>query len=320
MQTFDFEKPILALEEKIKKLGETSGRELTKEQEKELLRMNEELEVLKKNIYSSLSAWQKIQISRHPDRPKTHDYIRHLFTDFIELHGDRNSHDDKSMTGGFASLDKQTVMVIGQEKGHTIKEKQKYNFGMNSPSGYKKAVRLMKLAEKFGKPVICFIDTPGASPDMESERQGQAEAIAQSISRMLKLKVPVISVVIGEGTSAGALAIGVADRVLMMEYTWYSVISPEACSSLLWHDWDHREQAAEALKLTSDDLCKFRLIDDVIAEPTGGAHRNPEECYIKVKDYILKYLAQIDELKPEKRIQLRFEKYIKIGNFTEITA
>lgn len=319
MQTFDFEKPIHVLEERIRKFRELIGIESSIADNSELQRMTDELDALKKNIYGSLNAWQKIQISRHPSRPKTMDYINHIFTDFIELHGDRNNHDDHSMVGGLARLNDNTVMVLGQEKGRNIREKQKYNFGMNSPAGFKKAARLMKLAEKFDKPVICFIDTPGASPDFESERLGQAEAIAQSIYRMLKLKVPVISVVIGEGSSAGALSIAVADRLLMMEYTWFSVISPEACSSLLWNDWDHKEQAAEALKLTSEDLCKFRLIDDVITEPMGGAHHNPEECYEKVKEYLVKNLEITEKLKPDKRISKRLNKYVKIGNFTEIT-
>jgi len=317
MLTYDFEKPLVVVEEKIKKLRETMTKDNNPEIVQELADSEAEFKKTKKALYSNLTAWQKIQISRHPDRPKALDYISHIFTDFIELHGDRHIRDDKSLVGGFAFLDNKTVMVIGQEKGKTIKEKQFRNFGMNSPEGYKKSARLMRLAEKFGKPVICFIDTPGASPGLESERHGLAEAIAQNIRQMLSLKVPVISVIIGEGSSAGALALAVSDSILMMEFTWFSVITPESCSWILWHDWEHNEKAAEAMRLTAKDLCKLGMIDEFIKEPIGGAHHNPEACYKAVKEFIISYLVELEKLDPQERIDHRLERFIKIGNFKE---
>jgi acetyl-CoA carboxylase carboxyl transferase subunit alpha len=317
MEVLDFERPILLLEEKIKKLRDAAVKNEDANQEEELVTMTKELAELKINTYKNLTAWQKILIARHRDRPHTTDYIKNLFSGFIELHGDRNLREDKSMTGGFANFEGRTVMVIGQEKGRTTKEKQARNFGMNSPEGYRKSTRLMKLAEKFGKPVICFIDTPGASPGFEAEKHGQAFSIAQNIKQLLNLKVPVVSIIIGEGSSAGALALGVGDRLLMMEYTWFSVVSPETCSSMLWHDWKHNELAAEALKLTAEDLLKSGMIDDIIHEPEGGSHKNPEECYLTVKKHIIFHLDELCKLDPAERITMKLKKYTQVGSFEE---
>lgn len=318
MLSYDFEKPILALEEKIRKFRDNAVKDHKDNTQDEQEEMKKELEDLKKSIYGNLNAWQKIQISRHPDRPRTLDYIKNIFSDFVELHGDRNIRDDKSMVGGFAMLNNKTVMVIGQEKGKTTREKQYRNFGMNSPEGYKKASRLMKLAEKFNKPVICIVDTPGASPGLEAEKHGQAEAIAKNIRELLLLKVPVISVIIGEGSSAGALSMSVADRVLMMEFTWFSVISPESCSSILWHDWNHKEQAAEALRLTADDLYNNGMINTIIREPLGGAHYAPQECYPVVKNQLLFQLDELEKMNADERTKARLQKFISRGFFEEI--
>ncbi len=236
--------------------------------------LEENLLKLKRELYSHLSGWQKVQISRHPERPYTLDYIENITENFLELHGDRNVKDDKAMIGGFATIDGQSVMCIGHQKGRNTKQRQYRNFGMPNPEGYRKALRLMKLAEKFNKPVVCFIDTPGASPGLEAEERGQGEAIAMNLREMAVLKVPIICIIIGEGASGGALGIGVGDKVLMMEYTWYSVISPESCSSILWRSWDYKEKAADALQLTSDNMFKQKLIDGIIPEPLGGAHRD----------------------------------------------
>jgi acetyl-CoA carboxylase carboxyl transferase subunit alpha len=265
-------------------------------------------------LFANLSPWQRVQLSRHPDRPYTLAYI-HAISDnsFMELHGDRNVKDDKAMVGGFGLLNGRSVMFIGQQKGINTKMRQYRNFGMPNPEGYRKALRLMKLAEKFNKPIVTFIDTPGAFPGLEAEERGQGEAIARNIYEMMRLKVPVICIIIGEGASGGALGIGVGDKVVMLENTWYSVISPESCSSILWRSWEHKEKAASALKLTPQDMKGFGLVDDVIQEPIAGAHRNHDEIFQSVKSYIVGYLKELDAVLPEDRIALRIEKFNKMG-------
>ncbi len=309
----DFEEPIRELEEQI-----TKAREIAQctdvcldETVKEL---EEKLKEKTKDIFSNLSPWQRVQLSRHPNRPYSLAYINAI-TDgtFQELHGDRGVRDDKAMVGGFGMIDGQTVMFVGQQKGINTKMRQYRNFGMPNPEGYRKALRLMKLAEKFNKPIVTFIDTPGAFPGLEAEERGQGEAIARNIYEMMQLKVPVICIIIGEGASGGALGIGVGDKVVMLENTWYSVISPESCSSILWRSWEYKEIAADALKLTSKDMKKHKLVDDVISEPLGGAHRNPENTFKQVKKYILKAVEELQKTEPKKRINERIEKYEKMG-------
>lgn len=313
---FDFEKSIQELDEqlqKAKQLSEKSKIDLTatiKDLEEKML---EE----KKRVYGGLNGWQRVQISRHADRPYTLDYIENIFEDFIEQHGDRNVKDDKAIVGGFARLGGQTVMVIGHQKGRNTKQRQYRNFGMPNPEGYRKALRLMKLAEKFNKPIITLIDTPGASPGLEAEERGQGEAIAKNLLEMSVLKVPVICVVIGEGASGGALGIGVGDKVLMLENTWYSVISPESCSSILWRSWDHKAKAAEALKLTATDMLSNKLIDGIIPEPLGGAHANPEEMYKTMKSSLISYIDELKKLDSETLVTKRIEKFSDMGAFTE---
>jgi acetyl-CoA carboxylase carboxyl transferase subunit alpha len=268
-------------------------------------------------LYSNLNGWQRVQISRHPDRPYTLDYVENCFENFVEMHGDRNVKDDKAMIGGFASINGKTVMVIGHQKGRNTKQRQYRNFGMPNPEGYRKALRLMKLAEKLNKPIITFIDTPGASPGLEAEERGQGEAIAKNLLEMSVLKVPVICIIIGEGASGGALGIGVGDRVMMMENTWYSVISPESCSSILWRSWEHKEKAADALKLTANDMLKNKLIDGIISEPLGGAHENPIETYQTMKIEIDRMLAELGKQSSESLISTRIEKFSAMGAFTE---
>jgi acetyl-CoA carboxylase carboxyl transferase subunit alpha len=312
MVFLDFEKPLETLYEqldKIKQVGE--------EGEVDVSVMIRELEakirVKRKEIYSDLTGWQKVQISRHPERPYTLFYINQLCKKFIELHGDRYVKDDKAIVGGLASLDGQTVMVIGHQKGINTKMRQYRNFGMANPDGYRKALRLMKMAERFGFPVLTFIDTPGAYPGLEAEERGQAEAIARNLFEMAQLRVPIICVVIGEGASGGALGIGVGNRIFMLEYAWYSVISPENCSTILWHSWDYKEQAAEALKLTADHMYHFGLIDGIIKEPVGGAHSNPEEAAKLLKKQLKKALTELQYLSPEELIEQRIDKYAKMG-------
>ncbi len=313
---FDFEKPIEELQKQIEKAKETQAKGKVN-----MLDTIEQLEnkvhELRKTIYSELNGWQKVQLSRHPDRPYSLDYVEGVFKDFIELHGDRNVADDKAMIGGLAKLDNQTVMIIGHQKGRNTKQRQMRNFGMPNPEGYRKALRLMKLAEKFNIPVITLIDTPGASPGLEAEERGQGEAIARNLLEMAVLKVPVICVVIGEGASGGALGIGVGDRVLMLEYTWYSVISPESCSSILWRSWDFKEKAAIALKLTSGDMLEMGLIDKIIKEPIGGAHNNPEAMFKTMKAELKKLLKELSEIGREELIEQRVEKFSKMGVYTE---
>ena len=290
--SLDFEKPIIELENKLNQMKEIAAKN-GKNLDNEALSLEDKIVELKKEIFSNLTRWQKVQLSRHPNRPYFLDYIYKITNEFIELHGDRVAKDDKAMIGGIGEIDGNSVMLIGQQKGRTTKERQFRNFGMSNPDGYRKALRLMKMAEKFNMPIVTLIDTPGAYPGLEAEERGQAEAIAKNIQEMATLKVPVICIVIGEGASGGALGIGVGDRVYMMEYTWYSVISPESCSSILWRSWDYKEQAAEALKLTSKDLKKMGIIDGIIKEPLGGAHNDVDLAAKRLKKVILNDIAEI---------------------------
>ena len=312
----DFEKPIADLEAKLldmKQLAEENNVDV----EETVKSLEAKIKELKKETYQNLTRWQRVQISRHPDRPYTLDYIYDITEKFIELHGDRNVKDDKAMVGGLGEIAGQSVMLIGQQKGRNTKQRQMRNFGMANPEGYRKALRLMKLAEKFNVPIVTFIDTPGAFPGMEAEERGQGEAIARNLKEMFMLKVPVICIVIGEGASGGALGIGIGDRVLMLENTWYSVISPESCSSILWRSWDYKEQAAEALKLTAQDMLKFKLIDDIIKEPLGGAHADPAAISKKIKKVILETIKELNALPIEELINQRIEKFSAMGVFVE---
>jgi len=310
----DFEKPIIEIEQKIQEMKKLSD---TLDIEDEIKSLEEKIQQLQDQIYNNLSRWQIVQIARHPERPYTLDYIQKITTDFIELHGDRCFGDDKALVGGFAKLNGETVMIIGQQKGRDTKSNLYRNFGMMNPEGYRKALRLMKLAEKFGKPVITFLDTPGAYPGIGAEERGQAEAIARNLFEMSKLRVPIIVVIIGEGASGGALGIGVGDRILMLEYCWYSVISPESCSSILWRSWDYKEQAAEALKLTAKDLIQFNIIDRIIPEPRGGAHRNPEQAALILKEALIDELNKLKKIKIEKLLEMRIEKFLNMGVYIE---
>ncbi|MBE97566.1 MAG: acetyl-CoA carboxylase carboxyl transferase subunit alpha [Flammeovirgaceae bacterium] len=310
--SLDFEKPIIELENKLnqmKEIASKSGKSL----DNEAISLEEKITELKKEIFSNLTRWQKVQLSRHPNRPYFLDYIYKITNEFIELHGDRVAKDDKAMVGGIGEIDGKSYMLIGQQKGRTTKERQFRNFGMSNPDGYRKALRLMKMAEKFNMPIITLIDTPGAYPGLEAEERGQAEAIARNIQEMATLKVPVICIVIGEGASGGALGIGVGDKVYMMEYTWYSVISPESCSSILWRSWDFKEQAAEALKLTSKDLKKMGIIDGIIKEPLGGAHNDIDLAAKRIKKVILNDTLELEKLKSDKRIDQRINKFSDMG-------
>jgi acetyl-CoA carboxylase carboxyl transferase subunit alpha len=313
MERLDFEKPIVELEEQLNKAIQL-GIDTDADVKKTVNDLEKQLKTLRKTIYADLTAWQRVQISRHPNRPYTLDYIEALTKgDFMELHGDRTVKDDKAMIGGWGSIDGQPVMLIGQQKGINTKLRQYRNFGMANPEGYRKALRLMKMAEKFGRPVVTIIDTPGAYPGLEAEERGQGEAIARNLLEMSQLKVPIICVIIGEGASGGALGIGVGDKVFMLENTWYSVISPESCSSILWRSWDYKQQAAEALKLTSEDMLSNKLIDAIIKEPLGGAHYDREEVYENVRKVINKELKALVKLDPEKRIDTRIEKFCSMG-------
>lgn len=316
-QFLNFEQPIKELYEQIDENKKLASKNANSEYDAIIGKLEDNILVKRREITEHLTPWQKVQLSRHPDRPYTLEYILKMFTNFIELHGDRNVKDDKAMIGGFAQLDGETVMVIGQQKGTNTKMRQMRNFGMANPEGYRKALRLMKLAEKFQKPVITLIDTPGAYPGLEAEERGQGEAIARNIYEMLRLKVPVICVIIGEGASGGALGIGVGDKVLMMENTWYSVISPESCSTILWHNWDKKEIAAEQLRLTPDDMLGFGLVDGVIPEPIGGAHWDYDEAAANLKTYIKPLIAELKNISPEKRVEERIEKFRKMGFWDE---
>src|SRR5687768_5265659 len=318
-QFLDFEKPIKDLIDEIEKLKHTA--------EKTKVDMSDAIQKLeagiiekRREITQNLSSWQKVQMSRHPDRPYTLKYIEKMADQFVELYGDRNVKDDKAVVGGFASLEGETVMFIGQQKGINTKMRQMRNFGMANPEGYRKALRLMKLAEKFNKPVITLIDTPGAFPGLEAEERGQGEAIARNIYEMIRLKVPVICVIIGEGASGGALGIGVGDRVYMMENTWYTVISPESCSSILWRSWDKKELAAEQLRLTADHMKSFGRVDGIIPEPAGGAHWDYDEAAAILKGHLLKVLQELKPIPAEERIRLRIEKFGKMGFWEEMST
>lgn len=312
--SLDFEKPIIELESKINEMRQYEGDLDIKE---EVEKLEEKVVSLKKNIFQNLTRWQRVQLARHPERPYTLDYINYLTTDFIELHGDRHFGDDKAIVSGFAKIDGHKVMIIGHQKGRDTKSNVYRNFGMPNPEGYRKALRLMKLAEKFNVPVITLLDTPGAFPGLEAEERGQAEAIARNLFEMSKLRVPIIVVIIGEGASGGALGIGIGDRILMLENTWYSVISPESCSSILWRSWDYKEQAAEALKLTAEDLLAQKIIDRIVPEPLGGAHKNFEEISQTLKIVLLEELSKLQKIKPEKLAQTRLEKFGSMGVFEE---
>ena len=310
--SLDFEKPIIELEEKLNQMKDIAARN-GKSLDDEAVLLEGKIIELKKEIFSNLTRWQKVQLSRHPNRPYFLDYVYKITNEFIELHGDRVAKDDKAMVGGIADIDGKSVILIGQQKGRTTKDRQFRNFGMSNPDGYRKALRLMKIAEKFNMPIVTLIDTPGAYPGLEAEERGQAEAIAKNIQQMTTLKVPVICIVIGEGASGGALGIGVGDKVYMMEYTWYSVISPESCSSILWRSWDYKEQAAEALKLTSSDLKKMKIIDGVIKEPLGGAHNDVDLAAKRLKKVILDDIHALEKIKPDKRIDERINKFSQMG-------
>jgi acetyl-CoA carboxylase carboxyl transferase subunit alpha len=313
MTYLDFEKPIQDLETETTKLKEVAAKSKVDLSDK-IKELEGHIQEKTKELYTNLTAWQRVQVSRHPERPYTLAYINSVSNNtFIEMHGDRTVGDDKAMVGGFGEIEGQTVMFIGQQKGINTKMRQIRRFGMANPEGYRKALRLMKLAEKFDKPIVTFIDTPGAYPGLEAEERGQGEAIARNLLEMVQLKVPVICIIIGEGASGGALGIGIGDKVLMLENTWYSVISPESCSSILWRSWDFKEQAAKALKLTSHDMSKNGLIDGIIPEPLGGAHRNHEEVFATVKKEILKHLKTLKKINPEERINQRIEKFSGMG-------
>lgn len=308
----EFEKPIVELENKLadmKQMAEESGVDVSEA----VKTLEDKILKLKKETYQNLTRWQKVQLSRHAERPYALDYIYELCSDFIELHGDRSVSDDKAMIGGLGTVDDQTFMFIGQQKGRNTKQRQIRNFGMANPEGYRKALRLMKIAEKFNKPIITLIDTPGAFPGIEAEERGQGEAIARNLREMFMLKVPVICIIIGEGASGGALGIAIGDKVLMLENTWYSVISPESCSSILWRSWDYKEQAAEALKLTADDMHHFKLVDGIIEEPLGGAHTDLKQQSATLKNHILDHTQKLLKLSPEKRIEKRIEKFTRMG-------
>jgi len=310
-----FEEPIRIIEEEIVKaaeIEENSGVDSSK--------LKKDLEKKKKetitNIFKELTPWQRVQLSRHPDRPYTLDYIKAITNnDFIELHGDRNVKDDKAMVGGFGKIDGKTYMFVGQQKGTNTKTRQYRNFGMPNPEGYRKALRLFKMAEKFNIPIVTLIDTPGAFPGLEAEERGQGEAIARNIYEMMRLKVPVICMVIGEGASGGALGIGVGDKVIMLENSWYSVISPENCSTILWRSWDYKEQAASALKLTSTDMKSLKIVDDIVKEPLGGAHRNRPEIFESVKNKIVKEIEKLEKIEPSKLVSKRIDKFCEMGEF-----
>ena len=313
---FDFEKDVQDLQEQLKKVQATH--EQGKLDMSDMIQTIEsKIKEAQKTVYANLTGWQKVQISRHPERPYTLDYIEHICTDFVELFGDRQIRDDKAIVGGFAKIDGKPVMVIGQQKGRNTKQRQMRNFGMPNPEGYRKALRLMKLAEKFDVPVVTLIDTPGASPGLEAEERGQGEAIARNLLEMSVLEVPIICIIIGEGASGGALGIGVGDRVLMMEYTWYSVISPESCSSILWRTWDKKELAAEQLKLTANDMKGFGLVDEIVQEPLGGAHWDYAAAAEMLKKQIIKALDEVKDIAPATRVANRIEKYSKMGFWEE---
>lgn len=315
MVFLEFEKPLESLYEqleKIKQVGEVGDIDVSDK----IAELEKKIKQERKEIYNNLSGWQKVQLSRHPERPYTMYYIQQMCKKFVELHGDRYFKDDKAIVGGLANIDGLNVVIIGHQKGVNTKMRQYRNFGMANPEGYRKALRLMKLAERFNLPVVCLIDTPGAYPGIEAEERGQAEAIARNLFEMAQLRVPIVCYVIGEGASGGAIGIGLGDRVFMLENTWYSVISPESCSSILWRSWDFKEQAAEALKLTPDHMFEFQLIDGIVKEPLGGAHSAPEEMAKLLKRHIKKELSDLTEIEPEERIDNRINKYSQMGVYS----
>jgi acetyl-CoA carboxylase carboxyl transferase subunit alpha len=316
MSLLDFEKPIAELESKLDAMKHLAL-DSDKDVQAAVKALEKRIQELKKETFENLTGWQRVQLSRHPDRPYTLDYIYEITNDFLELHGDRNVGDDKAMVGGFGSIEGQTYMLIGQQKGRNTKQRQMRNFGMANPEGYRKALRLMKLAEKFNKPIITFIDTPGAFPGLEAEERGQGEAIARNLKEMFMLKVPVICIVIGEGASGGALGIAIGDKVLMLENTWYSVISPESCSSILWRSWDYKEQAAEVLKLTGKDMLELGLVDGIVKEPLGGAHTDVKWMANEVKKVIITETKALLQLPVDQLVQQRIDKFCKMGVVAE---
>ncbi len=317
MTYLEFEKPVQALQEEMERLqemAEKNGLDLTGPMQE----VARKIEETRAHLYANLTPWQRVQISRHPERPYALAYFDALTEGrFMELHGDRNVGDDKAMVGGLGTIDAFNCMLIGQQKGINTKMRQYRNFGMANPEGYRKALRLMRMAEKFGLPVVTFIDTPGAYPGLEAEERGQGEAIARNLLEMFKLKVPIICFIIGEGASGGALGIGIGDKVYMLENTWYSVISPESCSSILWRNWDHKEEAASALKLTATDMLNNKLIDGIIPEPPGGAHQNPDAAFAAVKKTLLDVLPKLLKMNPDKRIDARIQKFANMGVYQE---
>jgi acetyl-CoA carboxylase carboxyl transferase subunit alpha len=315
-QFLDFEKPIKDLHDQIVQLKQTAEKNKI-DLSDSVRQLEEKIQEKRREITQSLTNWQKVQLSRHPDRPYTLAYIKRMSENFVELHGDRNFKDDKAIVGGFAQIGGETVMILGQQKGVNTKMRQLRNFGMANPEGYRKALRLMKLAEKFNKPVITLVDTPGAFPGMEAEERGQGEAIARNIFEMIRLRVPVICVIIGEGASGGAMGIGVGDRVYMMENTWYTVISPESCSSILWRSWDMKEKAADELKLTADHMMKFGLVDGIVPEPLGGAHWDYDESARILKEFLIPVIQELKLTSPEKRVSQRIDKFSKMGFWEE---
>jgi len=316
MEYLDFEEPLKQLEEQLeecKVIGDKSEIDVSETCKKLTLKIKQ----TKRDIYKNITPWQRVQLSRHPSRPYSLDYIKYLTNGtFLELHGDRNIGDDKAMIGGLGKIDDQTFMFIGQQKGINTKSRQYRNFGMSNPEGYRKALRLMKSAEKFSIPVLCLIDTPGAYPGLEAEERGQAEAIAKNLFEMFKLKTQIICIVIGEGASGGALGIGIGDHIMMLENTWYSVISPESCSSILWRSWDYKEKAAEALKLTPHDMKKNKLIDEIINEPLGGAHNNREKTFISVKNAIVDSFTTLKKIKIDILLNQRLKKFTSMGVYS----
>ncbi len=317
MEYLEFELPIKELEDQLQKcqiIGEESDVDVSET----CVQIQKKLDLAKKNIYKNLTPWQRVQLSRHPNRPYTLDYITAICGDtFLELHGDRNFKDDKAMIGGLGKIGDQSFMFIGQQKGYNTKTRQYRNFGMANPEGYRKALRLMKSAEKFGIPVVSLIDTPGAYPGLEAEERGQGEAIARNILEMTRLKVPIITIIIGEGASGGALGIGVGDKVLMLENTWYSVISPESCSSILWRSWEYKEQAAEALKLTAKDMKRMKLVDEIVKEPLGGAHKDRDQTFKTVSNTIVKSYNEFKNLSPKELVAQRMDKYSQMGVYKD---
>jgi len=308
--TLEFERPIIELEQKIEEMRKYAD---NLDIADEITKLEKKVDQLRESIFSNLTRWQRVQLARHPERPYTLDYIHYLMPDFVELHGDRHYGDDKAIVGGFGTLGKETVMLIGHQKGRDTKSNLYRNFGMPNPEGYRKALRLMRLAVKFNKPIITLLDTPGAYPGIEAEERGQAEAIARNLFEMSHLPVPIIVVIIGEGASGGALGIGVGDRILMFENAWYSVIAPESCSSILWRSWEYKEQAAEALKLTASDLVEQGIVDRIVGEPLGGAHRDHEKAATILKNVLLEELKELKKMKPDRLVKTRIEKFSNMG-------